>query len=148
MITTELDEYLRERAELKSRWEVTLSDGRTVYQDDERHGRPSWLNLRDYLKLYPLLNITKMYYGFRDNIVVLPDYADGYFFRYSIIASWGEWEKHSFICGTLMGDTLTVQKHELPEMQFLGEEIRDIESAGESLILCPNNQDRRRILQT
>lgn len=147
MITTELDDYLKERAELKSRWEVVLSDGRSVYQDDERHGEPSWKRLRRYLELYPLLSIVKMKFGFRDNTIQLPDYADGYFFRYSILSCWGAWEKHSFICGHLIDGILTVMKYELPEMQYLGSEVRPIDESGESLILCPNNKDLRLTLQ-
>lgn len=135
MIITQKDEFLEERWECKSRWEVVLSDGRTVYQDDERSNSISWKNLRNYLIENPDLRITKFYIGFRDNVFNLPENADGYYFRNSVLASWGsEFEKHSFLAGYLKDGVLRVYKYELPEMRFLGEEIRNIEDSGESLI--------------
>ncbi len=139
-ITTQNDEYLKERWESKSRWHITLSDGTEVYQDDERAGRPSWLDLSDYLKEHPGLTIRSMYFGFRDNTVQLPDNADGYFFRYGLLASWGGFEKHSYIAGYLQDGVLTVLKYELPEMAYLGTETRNIEDAGPSLIVCKNEE--------
>lgn len=135
LITTELDEHLRERCELKSRWEVTLSDGTKVYQDDERQGRPSWLNLKEYLTLHPTLAIAKMFMGFRDNVIILPDNAEGYFFTYGLLASWGEWEKHRFLVGTLKDKIVTINSYELPEVGHLGEETRTLEECGEGLIV-------------
>lgn len=138
-ITTKSDEYLRERWESKSRWHITLSDGTEVYQDDERSGRPSWKDLRDFLIDNPHLSISKMYFGFRDNCVSLPDEADGYYFRYGLLSSFGGFEKHSFLVGYLEEGYIKVMKYELPEMTYLGEEIRDYASAGESLIVCNKN---------
>lgn len=136
MITTQLDSDLIERYENKPRWEVTLSDGRTVYQDDERQGEASWKRLRLYLLDNPHLSISKMFIGVRDNTFSLPDNAEGYFFRNSILSCWGQWEKHSFVVGTLQGSTIKVFKYELPELVLLGEEERSIEDAAESLIIC------------
>ena len=135
-ITTKGDEYLRERWESKSRWHIILSDGTEVFQDDERAGRPSWLDLSDFLTENPSLTIRSMYFGFRDNTVQLPDNADGYFFRYGLLSSWGGFEKHSYLVGYLQDGVLTVLKYELPEMTYLGTETRDMESAGQSLIIC------------
>ncbi len=135
LITTEWDDYLQERMELKSRWEVTLSNGVRVFQDDERQGRPSWIGLKEYLSLNPELHIVRMFMGFRDHIIVLPENCDGYFFRYALISCWGAWEKHSFIIGTLNDGVLSVDKYELPEVVFMGTEIRSIDDAGESLIV-------------
>lgn len=137
MITTQWDSYLQERYENKPRWQVTLSDGRIVYQDDERQGMSSWKLLYHYLMENEDINIVSMFIGFRDNIFQLPNNADGYFFRNALLSCINEWEKHSFIVGVLTdATTITVNKYELPEMTFLGTETRNIEDAGESLILC------------
>lgn len=136
MVTTEFDAHLLERYESKPRWEVTLSDGRKVYQDDERQGDSSWKFLRKYLEVNPSLSIAKMFIGFRDNTYALPDNAEGYFFRNSVLSCWGAWEKHSFIVGILEDGLVKVKKYELPELSFLGDEVRTIEDSGESLIIC------------
>jgi hypothetical protein len=137
MITTQWDAYLQERYENKSRWQVSLSNGMVVYQDDERNGESSWKLLRRYLLDNEDVYIIGMFVGFRDNIIQLPDNADGYFFRNALLSCINEWEKHSFIVGTLVDDShISVSKYELPEMTFLGTELRHIDDAGESLILC------------
>ncbi len=148
MITTQWDEYLQERYENKPRWQVVLSNGQTVYQDDERYGESSWRLLRTWLLLNEGIQIVSMFVGFRDNVHSLPDNADGYFFRNSVMASFDKWEKHSFIIGTLSHidvhgvnqPELTVWKYDLPEMICMGEEKREIDTAGESLILCKKNE--------
>ena len=38
MLTFNPDDFINERFESQPRWVVTLSDGRKVYQDDDRPG--------------------------------------------------------------------------------------------------------------
>ena len=140
MITTEFSPELQEVYECKPRWEVILSDGRTVYQGWDVG--ESWKALRLHLMENPEITITKMFIGFRDNTFSLPENADGYFFRCGILSCWGQWEKHSFIVGTLEWDKeeITVHKYDLPEMIFMGTEQRSIEDSHESLIICKKNE--------
>ncbi len=138
MITTKWTPELQERIERVARWQVTLSDGRTVYQVDE--DGEDWKSLRKYLLENPEIHITKMFVGFRSNCIPLRDNAEGYFFRCSILATPG-WEKKSYIVGVVYDGALIVNKYELPEMIDLGQERRDIEEAGESLIFCKGNKD-------
>ena len=65
--------------ESKSRWEASLSNGETIYQDDS-DGFPSWILLGRYIKENNL-KIVNLSFGFRDNMVQLKPNADGYFFR-------------------------------------------------------------------
>lgn len=131
MIRTEWGPDLQERYENKSRWQVTLSDGRTVYQVQD--GGEDWKELRNYLLENSSIYIVKMFVGFRDNCCPLPDNAEGYFLRLGLLATYG-WEKHSFIVGILKDGVLELEKYETPEMTFLGKETRSIDGAGESLI--------------
>lgn len=128
-----LFEYSQELYENHPRWQITLSDGRTVYQGLD--AGQSWKDLRNYLLENPQLKIVKMFIGFRDNTVALPDNAEGYFFRCSIIATYN-WSKRSYIIGILKDGVLELDKWELPEMIYCQHEQRDPSTAEESLILC------------
>ena len=93
---------LQELYENHPRWVVTLKNNK----DEEFFSRPTahpsdcWRELGKYLSENPEYQIIGMMVGFRDNLVALPLFADGYFFRCSILATHG-WEKHSFIFGVL-----------------------------------------------
>lgn len=117
--------------ESKSRWEATLSNGETIYQDDS-DGFPSWILLGRYIKENNL-KIVNLSFGFRDNTVQLKPNADGYFFRNMATGSIAGTQL-SFIIGILEDGVCKVEKWEIPEMQYQGVEHRTIESAGESLI--------------
>jgi len=129
-----LNENDRELWESKARWCVTLSNGLNVYRNDEQIGTSSWVLLRNFLLENPEIKIVKMFIGFRDNTVALPDNADGYYFRNSVIGSLSG-SKSSFLAGVLEDNVCKVGKWEIPEMQFIGNEIRPLEEAGESLIV-------------
>jgi hypothetical protein len=115
------------------RWEVDLSNGETIFRNDEEIGSSSWIILNHYLIQNPSLHIKKMRFGFRDNMHSLPELADGYYFRNSVVGSLAG-SKSSFIVGILKNGKCLVEKWELPEMNLMWKEERDPSEAGESLI--------------
>lgn len=142
MICTTPDDYINERYESEPRWIVRLSNGQTVYQDDDRPGlyKPSaWLRLRDFLQENPEISIIGMTIGFRDNIVNVGDNADGYFFVKSVMGTpsdnrtIGMW-----VVGTYQNGELFTKRYIVPEMILVEEETRDPIKSGECFI-CPAN---------
>ena len=82
LISTELDDFLKEEVVRKPLWYAELSDGRVVIQDDGHPDRTgsSWLRLKEYLASSEA-NIIKVWLGFRGLTKrVVPDDAAGYFF--------------------------------------------------------------------
>ena len=70
-VCKEYDKYLTEFSEKNAIWFVTLSNGETVYQDDDRPNiEPSsaWLRLKTYCKENDVY-ITEMFLKYRSNIV-------------------------------------------------------------------------------
>lgn len=123
----------REQWERYARWEVVLSDGTTVYRNDEEIGESAWVLLGEYLKDNPRLSITQFKFGFRDNYRTLKENAEGYFFRNSVVGSLAG-SQSSFLVGILQDGKILVEKWEIPEMLYQGTEERTIESANLSLI--------------
>lgn len=104
MVCTQEDDFIRDSL----RWVVLLSNGETVFEDDNRPGAspPSaWKRLRLYCQKNHL-NICRMFFQFRSNIVdVGTEGAHGYFFAKSAMAVWGEEETyHGYVGGTLRED--------------------------------------------
>lgn len=114
-------------------WVVRLSDGTSVYQNDWEIRDSAWALLGEYLGERPTLAIERFTFGFRDNTRSLPEYAQGYYFRNSVVGSFSG-SKSSFLVGVLEGDYCRVEKYEMPEMTYLAEEMRPISEAGISLI--------------
>ena len=140
MICFEPDDYINDRYESQTRWIATLSDGRKVYQDDDRPGlsiNSAWIRLGNFLKENQELKIVGMTIGFRDHIVNVGDNADGYFFCKSAFAGTGSnITIGMYLVGTLVGHTLNVKRYQIPEIILVEEEIRNPFEAGECLI-CP-----------
>lgn len=129
-LRTEIDRDAWERFSL---WVVRLSDGTTVYRNDEEIGESSWALLHQYLLERPTLSIESFSFGFRDNTRALPDGAQGYYFRNSVVGSFSG-SKSSFLVGILDGDRCIVEKWEVPEITYMSTESRPVEEAGVSLI--------------
>lgn len=141
-LSFEVDEYLSEYYENNTRWIVTLSDGRKVYQDDDRPGiepASSWIRLGEYLKKNPELKIVGMSVGFRDNFIHLANDCDGYFFVKSVLGSTNFSDNiHFFIVGTLTNGQLWTTMYAVPQMVSMTTEARNPLEAKESLICQPN----------
>lgn len=142
MLTFTPDDFINERYESESRWIVTLSDGRKVYQDDDRPGvfpNSAWVRLGTFLENTPELSIVGMSIGFRDHIIQVGDNADGYYFVKSACGSPGsEVTLGFYVVGTLSNGILSVQSWKIPEIILTYEETRNPLEAGECLI-CPQN---------
>lgn len=137
MLTFNPDDFINERFESHPRWVVTLSDGRKVYQDDDRPGvtpNSAWIRLGIFLEKNPDLSIVDMTIGFRSHIVDVGKNAKGYFFSKSLMASAGTNEVMGFfVVGTLSEYGLRIKKYLVPEIEQVEEEVR-YPLEGESLI--------------
>lgn len=142
MLSFEQDQYIIDRYEDKVRWIVTLSDGRKVYQDDDRPGLSepvAWKRLRTFLQENENLSIVGMTIGFRDHIINIGDNADGYYFCNAILGEITTGLNLGFyICGTLKDGILMTTMWKIPEIIPFETENRDPLKAGECLI-CQKN---------
>src|SRR5688500_10269504 len=73
------------------RWVAVLSNGETVYQDDDRPGikpESAWIRLGNYVNNRGL-HIVALSFQFRSHVISLPENADGYYFAKGALAFWG-----------------------------------------------------------
>ena len=132
----ERDQFIME----KVIWVVDLSDGRTIFQDDEREGEivsSAWIRLKEDLKETENI-ISRMRLRYWDNIVFLPDNADGYYFSKAatfdnVTGSQGEF----YMAGILVDDDLTVHKYSLPDLIRVETKVVDPEKS--EMFLITNN---------
>lgn len=138
MLCFEPDDFINDKYESETRWIITLSDGRKVYQDDERPGlsEPStWKRLKTFLQENPELSVIGMTVGFRDNIINVGDNADGYYFCKAALGDLFSGANMGFyVCGTLKDGELHVKRRKIPELIVVEEEQRDPLTAGDCLI--------------
>jgi len=113
MICTEQDSFLDE----KTIWIARLSDGNTVFQDDDREGdfHPSaWIRLKDYCDSKGVY-IDSLSIRFRDHKVDVPK-AEAYHFIKSVGCMVGFPEEHFFIVSLLKQDKLERTWYKVPEI--------------------------------
>lgn len=138
LVSTELDDFLREAIVFHPTWRANLSNGETVVEDDMRPGitKSAWLRLREYVGLNNL-TINGISLNFRDkNIKPVPDNAEGYFFIKNAASVWGSPDTMGFyIFGYLKGGTVYTKKYKIPECVFFEDGHRTIEEAAKGLIL-------------
>ena len=137
LVSKELTEYVSVYADSNPIWMVTLSNGESVYQDDNRpniYPESAWIRLKIYCEENDLY-ITDMKIRNKGNVKSIESNCDGYFFCKGAGAFlFGDETVHSFIIGTLNGDTLQVRKWRLPELVPETVELRDPIESEESLI--------------
>lgn len=132
-LCTKEDDFIRE----KLRWVVTLSDGRTVFQDDGRPGvKPSsaWRRLRRVCQ-QESLGIEKMILQFRSHKVQIPEGYDGYYFVQAAGALVGHDTVGFYLVGCLSHNIIKVTKYKVPEILPVGQEFRLPNPKDESLII-------------
>ncbi len=122
-------------------WVAGLSDGTTVYQDDNRPGvepKSAWVRLKSHIQNNDC-TIQSLYLSFRGQkqSVDLPNNAEGYFFCKSIIGIYGE--DKSINCALIgyldkQNGKIIIQKWSVPELILLSTEERDEKLAEEALI--------------
>ena len=137
-VSTELDSYVSIYADANPIWMVTLSNGESVYQDDDRpdvYPESAWARLKIYCEENDL-HITDMKIRNKGNVQSIESNCDGYFFCKGAGAFlFGGETVHSFVIGILKDNTLHVRKWRLPELIFEMEERRDPSKSPESLIV-------------
>tara|TARA_R110002020_G_scaffold406830_1_gene616979 strand:- start:739 stop:1191 length:453 start_codon:yes stop_codon:yes gene_type:complete len=136
-VTKELDSYVNQYGDNNPIWIVTLSNGETVYQDDDRpevEPASAWLRLKTYCQENDL-HIESMKIKNRSNVVETNAGADGYFFCKGAGGyMFGEETFLSFSIGTLENGELKVRRWSLPEIEPSTIEARDPATAGDMLI--------------
>lgn len=73
-------------------WQVQLSDGQVVFQDDGRPGiepASAWIRLGNCLKQHPDIGIVRFGVYFRNNSHFLPDEKAGYYFSKGLLQGVG-----------------------------------------------------------
>lgn len=123
------DDFTSEYWLFSPRWICDLSNGETVFQDDDRPGeepKSAWLRLRQYCQENNL-SITHMRLEFRSNTQrSLPDDAEGYFFCKGCGAFLfgGGTTLGFYLVGYLKGDKVIVHQYKSPEMILVSTEER------------------------
>lgn len=144
-ITTKIDDFIRDKD--STIWIVKLSNGLTVYQDDDREGlEPSaWIRLGNYCRENKV-SIVEMSIKFRSHEELVGSNAEGYFFRRAILGGIGLNRKekpinrHYFLVGILKDGQVHVKKWQVPEIHLIEEDVRDPNDenlVGVSLIVNP-----------
>jgi len=136
-VSKEIDQYVNQYGDQNPIWVVTLSNGETIYQDDDRPGvEPSsaWIRLKSYCEENDL-HITSMKIKNRSHVVEVDSDCDGYFFCKGAGGfMFGDMTYLSFSIGTLQDGELKVRRWSLPEIESSTIEIRDLSEAGDMLI--------------
>ena len=133
------DDFSLEQRLSEARWKTKLSNNEIIIQDDNRPGLEpsSWIRLAQYIYLNKL-NIIDFWIEFRSNSIrILPQNAEGYFFRKCILKSFSQ-SSGQYLIGYLK-DNKVIVKHisvpELIEQKEDDEDIREIYECEESLII-------------
>ena len=128
MVCKEYDNYVEEHEPC---WIVVLSNGETIYQDDERYIETpsSWIRLEQYIRNNNL-KIIRLVLKFRSHYEELPQNKDGYFFVNQITKDLFGPQKSYFITGYLESNCLICQKWALPELIKVNEYSRELDGFG------------------
>ncbi len=139
-LCTEEDDFLCD----KSIWIVSLSNGATVYQDDDRSNlkEPSaWKRLEFYIsENCPKINIVGMQLKFRSHIVELQSNARGYYFAHGMSKTTDDVvERGYLVCGSVdanilrdaqytepVNDIITCQWYNIPELTVARKQKRPL----------------------
>tara|TARA_Y100001938_G_scaffold88159_1_gene120784 strand:+ start:1902 stop:2378 length:477 start_codon:yes stop_codon:yes gene_type:complete len=118
-LTKEFDDYIVGYADSNPIWIATLSNGETIYQDDDRPNvePPSaWVRLKAYCEENNL-HITNLKVRNRTHIEEVGSDYDGYFFCKGAGAlMFSDYVIHTYSIGVLKGESLKVQTWRLPEL--------------------------------
>jgi hypothetical protein len=128
------DDFVRD----SMRWVVLLSNGETIFEDDNRQGMdpPSaWKRLKAYCGANGL-HVVEMWLQFRSNrVMVEPRDADGYFLVKSVYGFWGDADTHhAYIAGALVDGIVHATKWKVPELTAIEDQVREVDADSDSLI--------------
>jgi len=141
MVCTQIDSWLEDKYLMESRWEVELSDGTRVYQDDGRPGmevQSAWERLWSHCENH-CLYIIDMTLKNRSHVEHVGNGCDGFFFSRGVYGGFGNFQE-SYLTGILNDGILEVVKWQiltLTRVKFIDESMmqtRDANEAGVNLI--------------
>ena len=147
-VSKRLDSYVNVYGDNNPMWIVELSNGETVYQDDDRPGiePPSaWKRLKIYCDAHDV-HVVKMNVKNRSHMENVGEGDDGYFFCKSAGAFlFGDETIHSFVVGKLKDGKLFTRKWRMPEVIPEGVEKRNIVESLEFLITKKGVLDEQKL---
>lgn len=117
---------------------ASLSDGRTVIQDDiPGHGN-AWIRLSEWLKINPQIKITGLRLQGPNGIEIkTPANQNGYFFGYQQKGSWGGPQYNYIGIGYYDGNRVNIMWYRQPNFDCVIPEQRTLQKAG--FLLIRNN---------
>ena len=137
LLSKELDDYIIKYADSNPIWIATLSNGETIYQDDDRPNvepASAWVRLKQYCEENNFY-ITNLKIRNRTHIEEVGSDYDGYFFCKGAGAlMFSDFVVHTYNIGVLEGEKLKVQIWRLPELLPERFEERDPYQSPECLI--------------
>ncbi len=120
------------------RFLASLSDGRTVIQDDCCDQKHAWVRLEKWLKSNPEISITEVRLQGPNGIdVKMPSNQKGYFFGKKQDAVWGGAQASYIGIGYYDGQKVNVTWYRHPKFDHSFSEERTVEKAGFFLIKNP-----------
>lgn len=120
------------------RFIVSLSDGRTVIQDDRPNQRHAWARLTEWLKINPSVSISNIRLQGPNGIdIPMPAGQKGYFFGQKQYAVWGGLQHNYMGIGYYDGQIINVCWYRQPKFDHSFTEERTVDNAGFFLIQNP-----------
>lgn len=117
---------------------ASLSDGRTVIQDDRSGQRHAWARLTEWLKANPKISISNIRLQGPNGVdIPMPAGQKGYFFGQKQHAVWGG-DQHNYLgVGYYDGQKINVGWYRQPKFDHSFTEERTVADAGFFLIQNP-----------
>lgn len=120
------------------RFLASLSDGRTVIQDDRPGQRHAWVRLAEWLKNNPTISITNMrLQGPKGVDIIMPANMQGYFLGNKHTAVWKGSQANYIGIGYYDGHRVNVSWNRQPKFDHCVTEERTVAKAGFFLIRNP-----------
>lgn len=149
MLCYELDEYILNKDD--PFWFITLTNGKTVFQDDERPGeepKSAWLRLREYLQENDDVDIESMHIRFRSNVRKVELSGDGLYFSKGLLGAVGinctfgtkRVNRPFYVVGNIHNNNAKIYKWELPALIMKDEgDIREVTKDNEQCVIWFKN---------
>lgn len=143
-----LDKYVNQYGDNNPIWIAMLSNGETIYQDDDRPNvepQSAWLRLKSYCEDNDV-HIVKMQIKNRSHMLEVGSECDGFFFcKVAGSYMFGNETHHAFSIGTLENGRLRVRKWNLPSLEPDRFEDRDPYQVGDMLICKKGILDEQKL---